>query len=122
MECIQDLVKNIMSGGDDQEYPTNDFELVIKASKSLETILEDEFKAKGDDLHAKIDSATAFLPESLRFKLHYLATIRDKLINDPDYNFIANRTNFIKTFEDAEKEIQDVLAQKDGQATNCKVS
>ena len=92
-------------------YATNDFELVIRTSKELEFLLENQFHAEGKGLHEKITSASssALLPDSLVRKMRFLATIRNKLIHDTTVNAIPDRAAFIHNFEEAKRELQAVL-------------
>ena len=76
----------------DDLLATNEFELVIKAAKELEWVLEDTFHATGKDLHGKIKSAATKCSEltpSLVRNMNELATIRHKLVYDRGFNNIA---------------------------------
>ena len=80
---------------------SNDYELVIRASKELEFLLETSFSAtngKQSGLHDKISSARQLngqqLPDGLVRKMRYLATLRSKLIHDRECHNIPDRTRF----------------------------
>lgn len=65
----------------------NDFELVIRSTKDLEYLLENEFGApcgKTVGLHDKITAAQQShgLSNTTVKKLRYLVTIRNKLVHD----------------------------------------
>ena len=106
----------------------NDFELVIRASKELEFLLESSFHASGgkqSGLHEKISSARQPsgkpLPDGLVRKMRYLATLRNKLIHDRECNSIPDRAGFIKSYSEAIEELKDLgpAASTDG---SCAVS
>ena len=87
----------------------NDFELVIRASKEMEWLLETHFGAptgKDCGLHDKISRARTSqgkpLPDDLVRKMRYLATIRNKLVHDRDFNAIPDRAAFVSGFDTVE--------------------
>jgi hypothetical protein len=90
---------------------TNDFELIVRAAKELEELLEKHFGApdgKDQGLHDKISAARvkgAPLPEPLVRKLRYLVTIRNKLIHEYDFNSIPERAAFVKSFDEVHAEL-----------------
>jgi hypothetical protein len=94
-----------------ETFPTNDFELVIRLSKELEFILEVYFSSYGKGLHEKISNGKN-IPEKLQKKMRYVATIRNKLIHDRDFNKI-DRDAFIKVFKEAKNELEDLINLKE---------
>lgn len=98
----------------------NDFELVIRATKELDYLLESHFNApSGKDvgLHEKIGAATSRgqkLPQQLIKKMRYLVTVRNKLVHDRNYNAIEQRSDFIQSFNQIEAELKALIPQKDG--------
>eukprot|EP01006_Ploeotia_vitrea_P052740 TRINITY_DN67722_c1_g4_i1.p2 TRINITY_DN67722_c1_g4~~TRINITY_DN67722_c1_g4_i1.p2 ORF type:complete len:116 (-),score=6.89 TRINITY_DN67722_c1_g4_i1:392-739(-) len=105
--------------------PSNDFELAIRASKELEYVLESHFAATGRGLHDKISSAAAKgeLPRELIAKMRFLATIRNKLIHERDFNTIPDRKAFVSNLNEAHEQLlQIVRSRKQGAvATYCLV-
>ena len=97
-------------------YSTNDYELVIRSSKDLEWILEQEFDASGKGLHEKISSAAEKYPEELSPPLvkdmRYLATIRNKLVHERGFDVIPDRQRFIEKFELSQKELRELIAAR----------
>jgi hypothetical protein len=94
---------------------TNDFELIVRAAKELEELLEKHFGApdgKDKGLHDKISDARTpggkHLPESLVRRLRKLVTIRNKLIHDYDFNAIPDRADFVTTFDAAKAELREI--------------
>ena len=95
----------------------NDFELVIRATKDLEHMLESEFDApsgKNVGLHDKITHAeeTHGLSNETVKKMRYLVTIRNKIVHDKGYNSLPDRKSFAKSFDSVEKELKEILGKK----------
>jgi hypothetical protein len=101
----------------------NDFELVIRATKDLEHLLETGFHAPSDKqtgLHDKITYAqeTAGLSKETVKKLRYLVTVRNKLVHDYDFNKLPDREHFAKSYDSVEKELREKLkGNSDGACT-----
>lgn len=89
----------------------NDFELAIRSSKDLEHILDTELGAHGKGLHEKISSVETSLPPELVRNMRYLATIRNKLVHEHDFNKIPEREKFVSKFDkstlDLKKAVED---------------
>jgi hypothetical protein len=103
---------------------TNDFELVIRATKDLEHLLETGFQApsgKNVGLHDKISAAQAShkLSDDTVKKLRYLVTIRNKLVHEHDFNKLPDRKHFAKSYDSVEQELKDKL--KGSNAGSCVV-
>ena len=95
----------------------NDFELVIRATKDLEHLLETGFGAPSDKqtgLHDKITHAqnTAGLSKDTVKKLRYLVTVRNKLVHDYGFNKLDDRDHFARSYDSVEKELQEKLKGK----------
>lgn len=97
----------------------NDFELVIRATKGLEHLLETHFGApcgKNVGLHDKItaarDPAGNPLPAEMQKRMRYLVTIRNKLVHDRDFNAIPDRATFAKSFDEVEGQLKAMLKSK----------
>ena len=94
----------------------NDFELVVRATKELEHLLETHFNApsgKTVGLHEKISQARTAqglpLSESVQKRLRYLVTIRNQLVHDRDVNAIPDRASFAAGFEEVEAELKSLV-------------
>ncbi|KAJ1459786.1 hypothetical protein M885DRAFT_511036 [Pelagophyceae sp. CCMP2097] len=104
------------AGGSVGRYK-NDYELVIRAAKELEQLLEGSFGApcgKNVFLHDKISSArnpanSSELPEPLIRKLRYVATIRNALVHDSATVRLENRPRFVANFDEATTELHGIL-------------
>ena len=99
----------------------NDFELVIRATKDLEHLLETGFGApsgKTVGLHDKITATqnSHGLSQETVKKLRYLVTIRNKLVHDHDFNRLPDRAHFAKSYDLVEKELRDKLK---GTSSGC---
>mmetsp|Transcript_2500 Transcript_2500/g.6542 ORF Transcript_2500/g.6542 Transcript_2500/m.6542 type:complete len:117 (-) Transcript_2500:1644-1994(-) len=105
---------------------SNDFELVIRATKDLEHLLETGFGApsgKKEGLHDKISyvQANVGLSVSTVKKLRYLVTVRNKLVHERGFNKLPDRKSFIESYESAETELKSKL-KKSGNSTACVIS
>jgi hypothetical protein len=104
----------------------NDFELVIRATKELEWLLETHFGApsgKTVGLHDKISAARTPegqpLSDNVKRRMRYLVTIRNSLVHDREVNSIPDRPSFIKGFDEVEVELKQMLPSA---SSNCVVS
>ena len=106
---------------------TNDFELVIRSSKELEFILEQHFGApsgkQSGGLHEKISCARLSdgspLPQSLANKMRFLATIRNKLVHDREFNSIPDNTRFRESFNEAIAELNALAPSRVARSCNA---
>jgi hypothetical protein len=102
----------------------NDYEIVVKSSKELEYLLEQDFDAEGTGLHEKISSARGLTP-SLVKDMRFLATIRNKLIHERGFDSIPNRKAFIQTFECSAEELEQIVVRRrvgSGSQSSCVIS
>ena len=104
----------------------NDFELVVRATKGLEHLLEAQFGApdgKNVGLHDKITAARdpdgKPLATEMQRRMRYLVTIRNKLVHDRDFNAIPDRAKFAKEFDEVEQELKAMLKSK---GSSCVIS
>lgn len=100
------------------KYSDNDFEMVIRASKDLESMLE-EFGATGKGLHEKISSGvdTGHITQKLAKSMRYLATLRNRLVHEKGFDCIPDRSSFIRTFEASQKELLEIADELRGNTT-----
>lgn len=109
--------------GNSTSYSSNDYELVIKASKEIEHILEVEFDAKGKGLHEKVSSVSSQLTPKLCKRIRFLATIRNRLIHERGFDVIPDRGSFIAAFEESKSDIVALLQERNSkQAHSCVIS
>jgi len=85
--------------------PKNHFELVIKQSKHFEGLLKTHFGATGQGLHQLVSSIKTALPKDLVKDLRKIATIRNKLIHDQDYDSI-DESAFNQACASADQKLQ----------------
>ena len=87
----------------------NDYELAITRCKQLESLLERGFAAEGKGLHQKVTSVESRLPPALVKRLRFIATIRNKLVHEADYQGIDDRDGFREACDAAERELNLLL-------------
>jgi hypothetical protein len=100
------------ASGSKYTHATNDFELAIRSSKELEHILDTELNSNGKGLHEKISSVESGLSNELVKNMRYLATIRNKLVHEHDFNQIPDRKRFIEKFDWSAKELKRVVEER----------
>lgn len=86
-----------------------DLELVIGRCKQLEALLEQGLRAKGRGLHEKVTSVERRLPVALVKKLRFVATVRNKLVHEPNYNRLDDRDGFVRACDAAEQQLQRTI-------------
>jgi hypothetical protein len=84
----------------------SDIELVINRTKALEALLEAGLGAAGKGLHEKVSSVQGKLSEPLVRKLRFVATIRNKIVHDADYQKLDDRPRFETACHEAEAELR----------------
>lgn len=84
----------------------SDIELAIKRCKRLEALLEEELGASGRGLHEKVSSVEDSLPEPLVKRLRFIATVRNKLVHEPDSNQLDDRRDYEAACDAAERELK----------------
>ncbi|MEM0982416.1 MAG: DUF4145 domain-containing protein [Planctomycetota bacterium] len=72
----------------------SDIDRIIRLSKQIESHLERRHGASGKGLHEKISSIERKLDETSVRHLRYIATIRNKLVHEDDYNRIDDKDQF----------------------------
>ena len=101
----------------------NDFELVIRATKDLEYLLDTGFHTpcgKNIGLHDKITLAQQSHGLSLETvnRLRYLVTLRNKMVHDHEFNSLPDRTQFAMSYDSVEKELKEKLAACDSSSSS----
>src|SRR6188472_2423172 len=87
----------------------SDIELAITRVKSLESLLE-HIGATGKGLHEKVTSVQDRLSPALVKKLRFVATIRNKIVHESDYQQIDDRDGFLRACDEAEAELRAMTA------------
>lgn len=100
----------------------NDFELVIRATKDLEHLLQTQFDApsgKQVGLHDKITHAeqTVGLSSQTVRKMRKLVTIRNRMVHEHGFNELPNRKEFAQSYDSVEKELKEILKEKNGSSS-----
>lgn len=94
-----------------------DLELAISHSKRLESLLKQNCDARGKGLHEMTDHVEHKLPAEIVKKLRLVATVRNKIVHEVDYEKIERRRQFVRAAEDAELHLHklgDKRALRDG--------
>jgi len=84
------------------EGKLSDIELVVRATKELRQRLVTDLGAIGLTLHECLDSLAGRLPDEEVRRLRFIATIRNKLINEVGVDTLDNRSGFIAAYEQAD--------------------
>ena len=84
----------------------------IRHVKRLESRLAD-LGATGRGLHEKTSSIASDLPEDLVRRLRFIATVRNKLVHDADYDRLDDPRGYFKACRQAEKQLNQ-LSRKGG--------
>lgn len=88
----------------------SDIELAITRTKALESLLEAGLGAVGKGLHEKVSSVQTKLPPQLVKKLRFVATIRNKIVHESDYQKMDDRDGFSRACDEAEGELRAMTA------------
>lgn len=87
----------------------NDYELVIKRCKELEGLLTDGFGATGRGLHEKVSSVEGRLSQPLVKRLRFIATVRNKLVHDDDFQGLDDPAGYAEACDKAEEELRSMM-------------
>jgi hypothetical protein len=87
----------------------SDIELAITRVKALESLLE-ALGATGKGLHEKVTSVQDRLPPPLVKKLRFIATVRNKIVHESNYQQIDDRAGFLRACDEAEAELRALAA------------
>lgn len=82
----------------------SDIEQVVKRTRRIERLLREQYHADGRGLHQLITSCEERLPHDVIKKLRYIATIRNKVVHEDDYQ-LEDRRAFLSVCDDCEKEL-----------------
>lgn len=84
----------------------SDIDVAITYSKKLESLLEKKLGATGRGLHEKVSSVETRLSPDLIRKLRRVATVRNKIVHEADYQKIDHKDDFVRAAKEAEKELK----------------
>jgi hypothetical protein len=87
----------------------SDIEVAITRVKTLESLLE-AIGAAGKGLHEKVTSVQDRLPPPLVKKLRFIATVRNKIVHESNYQQIDDRAGFLRACDEAEAELKALAA------------
>jgi len=87
----------------------SDIELAVTRTKVLESLLEQALGAVGKGLHDKVSSVQTRLPPALVKKLRYIATVRNKIVHEADYQKIDDRAAYTRACDEAEAYLRALL-------------
>jgi hypothetical protein len=87
----------------------SDIELAVTRTKLLESLLEQALGATGKGLHEKVTSVQEKLPQPLVKKLRFIATVRNKIVHEANYQQIDDRAGFTKACDEAEAALRAML-------------
>ena len=82
----------------------SDIEKVVLRTRKLEALLRGHYHADGKGLHQLISSCEERLPHDVIGKLRYIATIRNKIVHEDDYE-LEDRRSFLSTCDECEHEL-----------------
>ncbi|MBF2019384.1 MAG: hypothetical protein IGR93_04525 [Hydrococcus sp. C42_A2020_068] len=84
-----------------------DIEFTLTRCKAIETLLVKRFGATGQGLHEKISSVENLLPPNVVKQGRYIATIRNKITHDANYQTLDDRDRFIRACNEVEAALQN---------------
>ena len=90
----------------------SDIELVVVTTKQLRQRLVNELGASGLSLHECLDSIDSRMSEKEMRGLRFIASVRNKLINEVNVNTLDNRANFVSAVDQANATITARAAEK----------
>ncbi len=82
----------------------SDIEQVIIRTRRLEKLLRVQYHAEGRGLHQLISSCEERLPHGTVKKLRFVATIRNKVVHEEDYQ-LDERKQFLTVCNECEKQL-----------------
>jgi hypothetical protein len=86
----------------------SDIDLAVSRSKRLEQLLEQKLGASGKGLHQKASSVESRLAPELLRELRLVATVRNKIVHENDYQKIDDRAGFLRACDDAERRLKAI--------------
>ena len=90
----------------------SDIDLAIRQCKELETILRTKHGAEGKGLHQLVTSVEAGLPPELVRVLRRVATIRNKIVHEAEYERFDDKKGFLADCAAAKKQLNALARRK----------
>lgn len=90
----------------------SDIDYVVRSTKQLRQRLVSELGAQGMSLHECLDSLASHLPEQDLRRLRFIATVRNKIINDVGTDQLDNRAGFVDAVDQANASITSFAAKR----------
>jgi len=90
-----------------EELRMSDIDLAIKSCKRLESLLA-KLGAEGRGLHEKTSSLAGRLPEQTVKQLRFIATVRNKIVHEENYQQIDDRNGFKQAVREAERTLKSL--------------
>lgn len=82
----------------------SDIENVVTRTRRLETLLRNQYHAQGKGLHQLITSCEERLPHDVIAKLRFIATIRNKVVHEDQYQ-LDDTQGFFSACDECEREL-----------------
>lgn len=82
----------------------SDIESVVLQTRRIEKLLRQQYRADGKGLHQLITSCEERLPHDVVGKLRYIATIRNKIVHEDDYQ-LDDKRGFMQVCSECEQEL-----------------
>ncbi|ASU21242.1 DUF4145 domain-containing protein [Vibrio qinghaiensis] len=82
----------------------SEIEKVVLRTRRLESLLREQYHAEGKGLHQLVTSCEERLPHDVVGKLRFIATIRNKVVHEDNYQ-LEDRKAFLCVCDECEKEL-----------------
>ena len=90
----------------------SDIDVAVKQCKELETILRTKHGAEGKGLHQLVTSVEGDLPSDLVRVLRRVATIRNKIVHEAEYERFDDKKGFLADCAAAKKQLNALAKRK----------
>ena len=90
----------------------SDIDLAVRQCKELETILRTKHAAEGKGLHQLVTSVEGGLPSDLVRVLRRVATIRNKIVHEAEYERFDDKKGFLADCAAAKKQLNALAKRK----------
>ncbi len=82
----------------------SEIEQVVTRTRRLETLLRTQYHAEGKGLHQLVTSCEERLPHDVIGKLRFIATVRNKVVHEDNYQ-LDDKQSFLAACDECEKEL-----------------
>jgi len=76
----------------------SDIEIIVVRSKEIEQLLRKQYRAEGQEMDQLISSCEERLPHDIVFQLRFIATIKDRAVNEESFIF-DDKFDFIQAYK-----------------------